>query len=67
MDRDIRPALQRDQGDAELVDMDGDRVIIAFRGMCAGCQTAEITRKDFIEAKLRECVSPTITVEEAKP
>ena len=66
MDRDIRPALQRDQGDAELVDMDGDRVIIAFRGMCAGCQTAEITRKDFIEAKLRECVSPTITVEEAR-
>ena len=67
MDRDIRPALQRDQGDAELVDMDGNRVIIAFRGMCAGCQTAEITRKDFIEAKLRECVSPTITVEEARP
>ena len=64
VDREIRPALQRDQGDVELVDVDGDRVVIAFRGMCAGCQTSELTRRDFIQAKLRECVAPEIVVVE---
>lgn len=68
VDREIRPALQRDRGDVELVDVDGDRVTIAFRGMCAGCQVSEFTRRDFIETKLRECVAPEITVvEERKP
>jgi NifU-like protein len=62
--RDIRPALQRDRGDVELVDVDGNRVTIAFRGMCAGCQVSEFTRRDFIEAKLRESVAPDITVVE---
>jgi NifU-like protein len=64
VDREIRPALQRDQGDVELVDVAGDRVTIAFRGMCAGCQTSELTRRDFIQAKLRECVAPEIVVVE---
>ena len=64
VDREIRPALQRDRGDIELVDVSGDRVTIAFRGMCAGCQTSELTRRDFIQAKLRECVSPEIVVVE---
>ena len=64
VDREIRPALQRDGGDVELVDVAGDRVTIAFRGMCAGCQVSEFTRRDFIEAKLRECVAPEIVVVE---
>jgi len=64
VDREIRPALQRDQGDIDLVDVAGDRVTIAFRGMCAGCQVSEFTRRDFIEAKLRECVAPEIVVVE---
>lgn len=68
VDREIRPALQRDKGDVELVDVAGDRVTIVFRGMCAGCQVSEFTRRDFIQAKLRECVSPEIMViEEGKP
>jgi NifU-like protein len=56
--------LQRDHGDVELVDISGDRVTIAFRGMCAGCHASETTRHSLIEAKLRECVSPNITVVE---
>ncbi len=67
VDREIRPALQRDGGDVELVDVAGDRVTIAFRGMCAGCQTSELTRRDFIQARLCECVAPEIVViEEGK-
>jgi NifU-like protein len=64
VDREIRPALQRDKGDIDLVDVAGDRVTIAFRGMCAGCQTSELTRRDFIQARLRECVAPEIVVVE---
>jgi NifU-like protein len=64
VDREIRPALQRDGGDIELVDVSGDRVTIAFRGMCAGCQVSELTRRDFIQARLRECVAPEIVVVE---
>jgi Fe-S cluster biogenesis protein NfuA len=39
-------------------------VVIAFRGMCAGCQVSELTRRDFIQARLREAVAPTLTVVE---
>ena len=62
IDREIRPQLQKDGGDIELIDIEGDRVIIAFRGMCAGCHSAAFTRQDFIQAKLREFVDPAITV-----
>ena len=64
IEREIRPALRRDKGDIDLVDIDGNTVTIAFRGMCSGCPTAEITRRDFIQAKLREFVSPEIEVVE---
>ena len=62
IDREIRPQLQKDGGDIELIDIEGNVVTIAFRGMCAGCQSAAFTRQDFIQAKLREFVDPDITV-----
>lgn len=62
MERDIRPALKRDGGDVDLIDIAGDIVTVAFRGMCAGCRSSEVTRETLIERKLREFVSPEITV-----
>lgn len=62
VNREIRPQLQKDGGDIELIDIVGDCVTIAFRGMCAGCHSAAFTRQDFIEARLREFVDPAITV-----
>ena len=62
IEREIRPALQRDHGDIELIDIQGNRVTVAFRGKCAGCKSADVTLNDFIAAKLRECVSPDIEV-----
>jgi NifU-like protein len=64
VEREIRPRLQKDGGDIDLIDIVGDQVIIAFRGMCAGCQSSSFTRQDFIQGKLREFVSPEITVTE---
>jgi len=67
MDREIRPMLRKDGGDIELVDVQGDSVMVSFRGMCAKCQAAQFTMKDVVEAKLREFVSPAIVVTEVKP
>lgn len=60
----IRPALRADGGDIELIDVEGDKVIVAFRGMCAQCRLTEFTMKDVVEAKLREFVSQELFVEE---
>ncbi len=40
LDQEIRPSLQNDGGDVELVDLDGDRVVLAMRGMCTSCPSA---------------------------
>jgi len=66
LDREIRPMLQRDGGAIELIDVSGNSVIVSFRGMCAGCQSAQITMKEVVEAKLREFVSNDLVVEEDK-
>jgi len=60
----IRPALRAHGGNIELIDVEGDKVIVAFRGMCAQCMLTEFTMKDVVEAKLREFVSESLFVEE---
>ncbi len=62
----IRPALRAHGGNIELIDVEADKVIVAFRGMCSQCMLAEYTMKDLVEAKLREFVSDTLFVEEDK-
>ncbi len=65
IDEQIRPSLRSHGGDIELIDVEGDKVIVAFRGMCAQCKTAEFTMKDVVEAKLKEFVAPEIFVQES--
>jgi NifU-like protein len=64
LDREIRPSLRHDGGDLELIDVIGDRVLVATRGTCAVCKASEQTIKNFVEAKLRELVYPGLVVEE---
>ncbi len=64
IDEQVRPALRAHGGNIELVDVVGDKVIVAFRGMCAQCRLTEFTMKDVVEAKLREFVSEELYVEE---
>jgi NifU-like protein len=66
LEREIRPMLKNDGGDIELIDVDGNRVKVALRGMCAGCQVSKFTLKDVVEVKLREFVSADLVVEESK-
>jgi len=62
----IRPALRADGGDIDLLDIEGNKVLVAFRGMCAQCKMAEFTMKDVVEARLKEFVSDDLYVEEVK-
>jgi NifU-like protein len=64
LEREIKPALQQDGGDIELVDVDGDKVMVKLRGACASCSKSEITLKHYVENKLKELVSQELVVEE---
>lgn len=64
IDREIRPALQQDGGDLELIDVVGNRVLVATRGACASCAASHLTLKQMVEVKLRELVWPELEVEE---
>ncbi|MBM4043030.1 MAG: Fe-S cluster assembly protein NifU [Planctomycetes bacterium] len=66
LEREVRPMLQQDGGDIELIDVDGDRVIVGLRGRCAMCRAAGFTLDGLVGAKLREFVSPELVVEEEK-
>lgn len=65
MDEEIRPALKKDGGDIELVDIDGKTVLVALRGACKGCPVSNVTLTDFVQQRLRELVEPDIAVQEA--
>ncbi|MER2606898.1 MAG: Fe-S cluster assembly protein NifU [Siculibacillus sp.] len=39
----IRPYLKKDNGDCELVDVDGSNVVVKLTGACVGCQMASMT------------------------
>lgn len=57
----IRPAVQADGGDIELVDVSLEGVVqIRFHGACIGCPSASMTLQMGIERSLREKV-PEVT------
>jgi len=67
IDREVRPALRKDGGDLELIDVDGNTVLVAMRGNCAQCRVANFTLRDVVQAKLREFVSDELVVVEDQP
>ncbi len=50
----IRPALQADGGDVELVDVNEGVVRLKLTGACVGCPMSTITLKQGIERILKE-------------
>lgn len=50
----IRPALQADGGDVELVDVKGGTVEVKLTGHCAGCPMSTMTLKMGIEKYLKQ-------------
>jgi Fe-S cluster biogenesis protein NfuA len=52
----IRPLMQADGGDIELVEIEGNTARIRLRGMCAGCPSAHMTLYLGVETALREAI-----------
>jgi Fe-S cluster biogenesis protein NfuA len=60
----IRPALQADGGDVELVNVTDDGVVqVRLKGHCAGCPMAQMTIKGGIERRLKAAVPGVKSVE----
>ena len=52
----IRPLLQTEGGDVELVSVEDGVVSVRLRGACAGCPGAQMTLKMGIERRIKEAV-----------
>jgi NifU-like protein len=66
IEREINPNLKKDAGRLELVDVDGNRVMVRFGGSCASCAKSPVTLKHYVESRLRELVTPELEVEEVQ-
>jgi Fe-S cluster biogenesis protein NfuA len=62
----VRPMLQRDGGDVELVDVTGGVVTVRLKGACAGCPMSQMTLKNGIERFIKQEI-PEITEVRAAP
>lgn len=59
----IRPMLQADGGDVELVSVEEGVVKVKLRGACAGCPMSQLTLQNAIEARLKEKIPEVKRVE----
>ncbi|HMD37235.1 MAG TPA: NifU family protein [Vicinamibacterales bacterium] len=50
----VRPFMQADGGDIELVEVTGNSADVKMTGMCAGCPSAHMTLYLGVETALRE-------------
>ena len=51
----IRPALQADGGDVQLIDVTDDGIVkVKLQGACAGCPMSQMTLKQGIESTLKQ-------------
>jgi Fe-S cluster biogenesis protein NfuA len=60
----IRPSLQMDGGDIELVEISEDGVVkVRLTGACVGCPMAQMTLKSGVEATLKKEIPQIKSVE----
>jgi Fe-S cluster biogenesis protein NfuA len=60
----VRPALQADGGDVELVDVGEDGVVkVRLKGACGGCPMSQLTLKMGIERILKKEIPEVRSVE----
>ncbi|MBR4681804.1 MAG: NifU family protein [Elusimicrobiaceae bacterium] len=63
----IRPILQGDGGDIQLIDVDEKTgiVTVALQGRCGGCPHAQMTLQAVVERKIKEVVPGVTAVQRA--
>ena len=62
----IRPMLQADGGDVELVDCVEGVVTVRLKGACAGCPMSQMTLRNGIERALKNEIPEVKSVVQAK-
>jgi Fe-S cluster biogenesis protein NfuA len=62
----IRPMLQRDGGDVELVGVSDGIVTVRLKGTCAGCPMSQMTLKNGIEKFLKKEIPEIVAVQAAR-
>mgnify|MGYP001552208370 FL=1 len=60
---DIRPSLQADGGDVELVDVVDGVVTVRLTGACGGCPMSQMTLKQGIETYVKKKIPEIVSVE----
>ena len=59
----VRPMLQADGGDVELVDVQDGIVTVRLQGACAGCPMSQMTLKNGIERLVKQEIPEIKSVE----
>ncbi len=62
MDKYVRPMLQKDSGDLDIVDIKDHLIYVRFQGACAGCVGANQTLKILVERSLKDHIDERIKV-----
>lgn len=63
LDNTIRPALQMDGGDLQVVSFDGVNLTVSYHGACGSCPSSTMGTLKAIENILRDQYNPEITVQ----
>lgn len=62
----MRPAIQADGGDVELVAISDDNVVtVRLKGACVGCPMSQMTLKGGIERIIKHEIPEIVSVEAA--
>ncbi|MDD3236999.1 MAG: Fe-S cluster assembly protein NifU [Candidatus Gastranaerophilales bacterium] len=62
IDKYISSELRKDGGDIELIDVEENKVFVKLSGKCQSCNRSQLTLTHFVEATLREHISPNIEI-----
>jgi len=63
LDSTIRPGLQMDGGDLQIVSFDGMNLTVNYQGACGSCPSSTMGTLKAIESILRDQYNPEITVQ----
>ena len=63
IDTDIRPYIQADGGDIEILSLEGNTVRVRLSGACVSCPSSLQTLRMGVQSRLREKFSPDLVVE----
>lgn len=64
LDTEIRPYVQADGGDIELLAVEGNTVKVRLLGACVTCPSSLVTLKQGVQTRLQARISKDLIVEE---